>query len=245
MTATDGAPRPPDWRWLRAQELLHFRGQPTKADDRHVRQAHKYLKWLRRARPVRDETPKRFWGIEDAHGLLEPQSWFFRFSLEAAALAGRDRELVAESHAVPVGALVAFETLFFDVRDRLDDRDYIQEHVIRPGLDSGREQEQLAAFLKALAYEFGWEVFDGARTPTALFMGKGLLVRSGPREAELRLIGAAVRDTWEERRRKSGPAEALDGLVPAVRQILSTLNPEWSRAVRALQADLASVFGNE
>jgi len=243
VTAGDGNPRPPDWRWLRAQELLHSRGRPTKAEDHHVRQAHEYLKWRRRAHPIRDEAPRRFWEVEDAHGLREQRNWLLRVSLEAAALSGRYREVVARSHAVPIGALVTYEALFFDVRGRLDDCDFIQEHVVRPGLDSGREQEPLAALLKALAYEFGWEVFEGARTPLVLFMGKGLLVRSGPREAELRLIGAAVRDAWEERCRKSGPAEALDGVVPALRHILSTPNPEWSRAVRALQAELAAVFG--
>ena len=225
---------PPDWRWQRAVTLAREGRRPTRHDDPLVRQAYQYLKWLGRASPRRS-LPGRLRHIQLAHEIRESVS-LISIALEAGALAGHAPEPLAASFAMPEELPTVLERLFFDVRDRLDDRDYIYAHEILPDLESSSEEDQDAALFKAVAYEFGWWVFEAVLLAN---MSPYVTLLSGQdthRATMLRALGIAARRFWWEMRRKDGPVAALGAATAMIGSRLPVLEVYWEKAVRRLSA---------
>jgi hypothetical protein len=193
--------------------------RPTRGDDALVRQAYQYVKWLRRENPRRS-LPGRLRHIQLAHEIRTSDK-LFGIALEARALAGDAQEPLAASFGMPEELPTVLEQLFFDVRDKLDDRAYIYEHEIRPDLESDSEKAQDAALFKAIAYEFGWRVFEAvllANTPAFVTLLAGQDIR---RASMLRALGMAARRVWLKTRKKDGPTPALLTAIAMIRSNLS------------------------
>ena len=231
-----GDDRPPDWRWQRAVTLAREWRWPTRRDDPLVRQAYQYLKWLRGASPRRSP-PGRFRHIELAHRIRTggPSSvCLTSIAVEAGALAGHPPEPLAASFAMPLELLTIMEKLFFDVRDRLDDRDYIYAHEILPDLESSSEDDQDAALFKAAAYEFGWRVFEAVLLATVSPYVTLLPGQDIRRATMMRALGLVARGVWEKVRETDGPVPALGAAVAMIRSRLPVLEACWEQAVRRL-----------
>ena len=223
---------PPDRRWQRAVTLVREGRRPTRRDDALVRQAYQYVKWLRCANPRRS-LPTRLRHIQLAHELRTSDN-HFGIALEARALAGDAPEPLAASFAMPRDLPTVFEQLFFDVRDKLDDRAYIYEHEIRPDLESDSEKAQDAALYKTVAYEFGWRVFEAVLLANAL---PGITLLPGQdtrRTSMLRALGMAARRVWLKTRKKDGPTPALLVAIAMIRSNLSGLEDHWDKVARGL-----------
>ena len=229
-----GDDRPPDWRWQRAVTLARDGRRPTRRDDALVRQTYQYLKWLCRASPGHS-SPGRLRHIQLAHEIRTSAS-VTSIALEAGALAGHPPEPLAASFAMPEELLTVLERLFFDVRDRLDDRDYIYAHEILPDLESSSEGDQDAALFKAVAYEFGWWVFEAVLLADAAPYVTLLSGQDTRRATMLRALGIAARRVWREKRRKDGPVAALGAAITMIGSRLPVLEVYWDKAVRGLSA---------
>lgn len=137
--------RSPRWRYERVRQLLDAR--PPQAavrgrDDACIRSARKFLReWEALGRVHRGRQ------LVDARRMLfslDPELYFafdmflatdtdkMRCEVEARILARQSNEEIAEEiHTLP-GSVDYFEKLFFNVRDRLDNKGYIVNRIIAP-----------------------------------------------------------------------------------------------------------------
>lgn len=226
----EGEDRPPDWRWQRANALVRSGDRPTRRDDSLVRQACTYLKWLDNKGKKRT-APARLRLVQIAHELRTSND-LFNISLETAALAGDPLKPLAASFAMPDDLPVVLEQLFFDVRDKLDDRLYIYKYEVFPGLQSDSEKDQDASLYKAVAYEFGWRVFEGVLIPNALFSMTLLPGQDINRTGMLRALGTAARCVWNKERKKDGPLVALAATVAMIKDNMPVIEKCWDKIVR-------------
>jgi hypothetical protein len=150
--------RPTNWRWERARLLLeHKRATPNRRNDDN---------WIHRSCHLLDELSnvahelERYYILEDAGDIgLAYQLWDLeaaandtakkttiaspianaaRHELEARILTGAPHSDTAKAMSVTVGAVEAYEALFFNVLDRLESSAYIAHQAIGPGLQGGK-----------------------------------------------------------------------------------------------------------
>jgi hypothetical protein len=125
--------RPVDWRWRRAGRLLELGLRSSASrDDEPTRMAKRYRAGLRRCRDEADR-----WRLErkmpDVAGAVaifegEPTT---RGAVEARLLAGEPIEVVARKTALTPRAVATFEAVFFNIRDRLENRGYLIHFGVR------------------------------------------------------------------------------------------------------------------
>src|SRR5262249_41147534 len=120
-------PRPPAWRWLRAQTLVERRRRVSPRDDCWVRAAAAYLRGLARCagEAAREKVARRFPEVDAAFALNRTGEPLRRAEVEARLLAGEDFAAVGEKCGLPIGAVARYHQVFFDVRDRLNARDFV------------------------------------------------------------------------------------------------------------------------
>ena len=123
-----------NWRQLRAQELLNAPGEPNKPgrhDDKYIR---KYLRFLYEfSRTAPDDVVTLFAKFPEmlfAHEVHDGDAWT-RAIIEARILAGQDDDAIAKNFGTLAGSICSYEKVFFNVRDRLDMRDYVVSLILR------------------------------------------------------------------------------------------------------------------
>lgn len=133
--------RRPDWRWERVLRMVDRHPTPGRAsrrDDDFVRRARTFvLRW--RSRNTEEEREELFWeepGLYYAYELFErqtaqPEGALF---LQARLLARQTFEQIAELLSTVPDTVRWYEALFFNVADRLQNRDWITKHVLLPAL---------------------------------------------------------------------------------------------------------------
>lgn len=167
------AVRSPRWRYDRARQLLGARPRrkPAKADDRLTRRAVEFLDlWdsaplLNRAKQhvrfVRQELFPRYPELYLAYELFVTDGCErARCALEARLLARQSDEEIADRLSTMPEAVQAYEQLFFNVRDRLDNRDYIVSSVLSPSLNYGYDLTNIELSAKFFGYFAGPQVLD-------------------------------------------------------------------------------------
>jgi hypothetical protein len=75
--------------------------------------------------------------------------------VEAFVLAGAPPEAIANFCGYPIGWVKAYEYLFYDIRSRLHDRDWILKHAIDRRYPDRFENDEVPAFLQVYGFTHG------------------------------------------------------------------------------------------
>ena len=154
----------PDWRWLRARRLADNNLTPSRTrDDRFVRTAWQFLKRLRKLdikaeERLANDYPELF----DAFKIYDDTQSGTRWLFEASVMADRDTGEISEYLRVDEPVLKLYESVFFDVRDALENRGCIISNVLMPVMTSSVSSTDPDVFWKAIAYFGGWEAVQGS-----------------------------------------------------------------------------------
>jgi len=142
-----------DWRW----------NVSSLPDDQFIASAAANDEWVIRTRTWRQSAPVRATGSKPRSGsdhdsflatfrLFRNGPSVTRELLEAALLTGEPADRVAAVAGVPVGVAEVYGKVFFDVADRLGDRDWVETAVI------GSDRSARHAVWKRFAYHDGLSI---------------------------------------------------------------------------------------
>jgi hypothetical protein len=115
-----------------------------------------------------------------------------RWEIEARLLAGQSDDEIAGRLGVEAEVVLAYEKIYFDVRDKLESTDWIRFNAIGPGLYQGFDPGDLELVWKVYAFHLGPLVLDdliaatGGGTPGTW---AGLV---DPRVADLLRLSVAI-----------------------------------------------------
>lgn len=154
------------WRWERAQALIDEHGLPKPfrfTDDDDVRKLRRYLLDYNRA--GQDDDAKRTLfsrhpEVFTAHAIFEANDDLLREYLEARILARMDDLEIARKTAVFAEAVRAYEACFFNVRDRLDQPDWVVRTVLGSLHESDYQDSAETKSRKILGYFGGPHVLE-------------------------------------------------------------------------------------
>ena len=149
--------RPVAWRWERAQDLVQ-RGRyfSRHRDDEPTGRAVHYLRALGSC-----HTERRLEGLArsrpDVHAarLLHEGSASTVVEIQARLLARQTPEEIAAITGLPVEVIVAYESLFFNVTDKLHARDWVSAEAIGWWRFDPATGRNAASVLKGFAYHGG------------------------------------------------------------------------------------------
>jgi hypothetical protein len=134
--------RPVTWRWEWARLLREHGILPRRPHDDHwIARAIRFQVALTRAGAGADPSRNRLAEAQPApfaaYHLWRQGEHPWRWALEARLLAGEPPEAIAARCGLSAAAVVAYEALFFNVRDRLEATDYISLIAIGPIMTHG------------------------------------------------------------------------------------------------------------
>jgi hypothetical protein len=194
------SPREPDWRWLRAAALAAD-GRPIPGHyDARTRQAVRFARALHGCADdaARAKLTRRRPALAAAHALYAAEPSWPRWELEAWLLTDEPIEQIAVRMEMHDDVVATYHDLFFDVRGRLQAKDWVAHHV--PGGEAHRRPDRCdpGVLLKLYGYHFGAVVLESLlayfRAPPAPLVDPGSLdadARAGLR-GKLRIRAAIV-----------------------------------------------------
>jgi hypothetical protein len=151
--------RPPDWRYHWARALLQSpdRRQATNERDEDVLGIRDLLRLLGSGEADRQPLPDRLAPYRAALELDAGRDELLRSVVESHILARQPLEHVATATGLAIDGVRAYEAIFFNVLDRLEDTGYIRVFV----LQAGRPPKlNLGFVLRNTAYETGPVALD-------------------------------------------------------------------------------------
>jgi hypothetical protein len=154
--------RPPDWRWLRAADLVDGGGPLCPGhDDGPVQEAVRYLRAWRGCR-AEEELQRLAWEMPDLHGAhqLYLARSFQTWEAQARLLTEESFAQVAEKCGSDPRVIETYHDTFFHVRDRLHIDSYIGFEVIGPKAHRGLTEADIDVILKMYAYSGGPVALD-------------------------------------------------------------------------------------
>ena len=154
------------WRYDRVMEMVDARKKHQKEpepgrDDRYVRRARKFLmEWKRRGQGqdedqidrMRQKLFPKYPGLFYAYEIFTGPEDSIRWMLESRLLAGQTDEEIAKNVGFIPEMIEWYEALFFNVRDRLENKDYIVSQVIRPSMGTGLQNLTMEMSAKFFGY---------------------------------------------------------------------------------------------
>jgi hypothetical protein len=160
--------RSPHWRWLRAVEIDAGGPRASRAIDgadgfqwirrvmrlkrRHAVAANKLSSLYALARTDTD----LFW----AHSIWADEKAPTRWAIEAYILAGASDEIIADKTGCEPGVITAYESVFFNVREKLQHSNYIVNVVMSEAVTRGLNERQYDLLWKMFGYQGGVHVLD-------------------------------------------------------------------------------------
>lgn len=164
----DNPCRAPHWKWLRVQEIDAGGQRATRAID-----GADGFAWIRRAVRLKrhyDRTGGRrnsihalvlrdkdlFW----AHSIWLAEKNPVRWGIEARVLAGESDEEIAEKVGTATSVIEAYVNVFFDVRARLRNLDYVQNVIMADAVIRGLQERHYDLLWKLLGFKGGQHVLD-------------------------------------------------------------------------------------
>src|ERR1700733_714102 len=164
--------RVPDWRWLRAQDIFHGGPPATVRLDGAtsatlIHRAARFFKALQgcdceeRQMKLAWERPDMFW----AHYLYDQPDHPMRWSIEARILAGESDREIARRIGCSEEIIQIYEALFFNVRDKLNPKDYIFNVVLKDAVLRGLREREKDLLWKLVAYTGGSYMLDAVINP--------------------------------------------------------------------------------
>jgi hypothetical protein len=151
--------RPVDWRWRRANALFDNKKQPDRFnDDKFVQAAWKFARLLNKVENSWEYCIKCLpnEALADAYELYtQPEAKIMRWELEARILARTDIVTITEISGLSAKCIKWYESLFFNVSDRLDNSSWIMNFAIGKGAFFGASERDLDVLWKVYAYLYG------------------------------------------------------------------------------------------
>jgi len=193
--------RPADWRYRRA-DWLRANGRYTRKnkDDRYVALARRYLVQREKCQDVyaEERLANQMPGLYYAHKIYLRTETDDRWTIEARILADQPVNLIARKQHTTPEVIWWYEKLFFDVRDKLQSRDYIINRVLGPAVHRGINERDFDLLLKLYALLGGPLVVDA-------LVSMSMLTGAKPQN-EQELEAYFKRDTADCVRRKASLA---------------------------------------
>ena len=162
--------RAPNWRWLRAVQI-----------DSGGRKASRQLDgpdgfvWIRRANRLKrhfeqaNNNPDALYGAMSrdeamfwAHSIWSADKSPTRWAIEARILAGESDQEIAHKLGTDVEVIEAYANTFFDVREKIDNMDYVVNVVMADAVTRGLQERHYDLLWKLLGYRGGRYVLDAA-----------------------------------------------------------------------------------
>jgi len=150
--------RETDWRWVRACQLVDQDRRVRHLGDNYIRRACRYLRLQRAGDDYTIQLHLR--DVSTARDINSRGDGRIRWAIEARLLAGESDDAIASKCGTDAATIDMYEHLFFSVRDRLDQSDYIVHHVMSPAVQSGLAEHDSEALWKMFGYFAGVKVLD-------------------------------------------------------------------------------------
>jgi hypothetical protein len=167
--------RPPGWRWERVTQVLCGHSQLSRRrDDEWIRRAVKF-----RRRRAQCYTPAALAALAEddypvyyAHELFHATAGLdkdaardnalglLRYAVEARVLARSTPAEIGERSGISPEAVAAYEALFYDIRSRLHQGDWITAYVMTPAVHRGLSSRDYDLLWKLMARYLGVHVLD-------------------------------------------------------------------------------------
>lgn len=159
--------RPVRWRYNRVMELIEspVRGRrlPVRnVDDRWITKAFDFIRKWEAYGELDDEGEAEYrrrgligynMPLYQAYEVfMRPDGDRYKSALEGRILVGQDDETIAPKIGVSARTVKWYERMFFNVRDRLENVDYIMSNVIGPLIGAGFENATAELSAKFLGY---------------------------------------------------------------------------------------------
>lgn len=166
--------RSPKWRYERIREVLAGKVKVKKCsryDDALVRRAFQFVsRWDNLAKSKKgigniQSARQQLFAVDPAVYLAyeifaSDDAEKIRYALEARILARESNSVIAARLGTLDEAIGIYEQLFFNVRDRLNNSDYIVNRVIAPVIGKGYETANVDFSSKFFGYFAGSQVLD-------------------------------------------------------------------------------------
>jgi hypothetical protein len=159
--------RPPDWRWRTSWN--NDQSRYHRCPDAYVAAARRFRNGWNACRTNSEEEllAARMPILYQAHGLYVDRRDGARQALEARVLAAQDEAAIAQALGIHPSVVTFYECVFFDVRDRLGNRDYILRVVLSPTSFGDASDGPLQYAWKLLGYLGGPAVLEVLMDATA------------------------------------------------------------------------------
>lgn len=173
--------RVPQWRWMRAVNILE--GGPETTARRDTPEG---CKWIRRAKHFKTaldearheqqqlslalEQPDLFWAYYAFSNPMLPARW----AIEAHLLARETNREIAFRNGCDELVVEAYEALFFNVREKINHREYVVTSVFGDAVQRGLNERQYDLLWKLFGYAGGPHVLDSliSKLPTGLWASR-------------------------------------------------------------------------
>lgn len=165
--------RPVDWRWLKARRLLADDKKPNrKYDDTYVVMAYRFQKELFGIENEWDQLNvlERFPDLYDAFQVYNGETSLtdssisdsaIRSDIEARLLAkDSTNEAISDRTFIKLDSIDIYEKVFFNVRDRLNNRSWLMNHVIGANIHKSINDTDIDLLWKLFAINGGMRVLD-------------------------------------------------------------------------------------
>lgn len=166
----DNPIRAPHWRWLRAIEVDSGGDRPSRILD-----GEEGFAWIRRALRLKrrfarlDSNPRnrRALLIRDralywAHSMWLAEKQPTRWGIEARVVAGETDEEIAQKLGTDAEIISAYVSVFFDIREKLANSDYMLNVVMADAVVRGLQERQYDLLWKLIGYHGGPHSLDAA-----------------------------------------------------------------------------------
>jgi hypothetical protein len=158
--------RSPSWRWDRARNVLED-GVPfsRRRDDKHVRRAIEFRRRLEEATVPSQIAALELYdeGLFWAHQIFHQTDEYYealKHELEARILAQDTTENTARRCCATLETVLAYETVFFNVSERIENRGYILHRVLGPQIHDNLRPSDWPLLWKVFGYFGGPVVLD-------------------------------------------------------------------------------------
>jgi hypothetical protein len=162
--------RPTNWRWELARVLSDGDNKKKLAranPDQYVQKAYRFLKELGQCEDEIDRYALMDKN-EDLYGAYsiwqrggdETDRHPMRYALEARILADEDTYSIANKLGITTGLVEIYEKVFFNIKDKISNKDYVMTCVMSPAVYSGLSDRDYDLLWKLFGYLYGPVVLD-------------------------------------------------------------------------------------
>lgn len=164
----DSPRRAPHWRWLRAIEIDGGGFRATRAFDGSAGFA-----WIRRALRLKrhleraDKRPQALYALMQrdkdlfwAHAIWTEDKAPTRWAIEARIVSGQTSAEIAQRVGTDESVIDAYTNTFFDVKDKLDHLDYVQNVIMADAVTRGLQERHYDLLWKLMGFRGGAHVID-------------------------------------------------------------------------------------